>query len=77
MAKVSLAGVEVDLSGFTPTTYAVDGGSRGGPPAIDGIGLSSFSYRPATCTVPATRSTGTSGFTRRRTGRVGERGPAG
>ncbi len=42
MAKVSLAGVEVDLSGFTPTTHAVDGGSRGVPPAIDGIGLSSF-----------------------------------
>ena len=42
MAKVSLAGVEVDLSGFTPTTYAVDGGSRGVSPAIDGIGLSSF-----------------------------------
>jgi hypothetical protein len=43
MAKVSLGGIEVDLSAFTPpTTYAVDGGSRGAPPAIDGIGLSSF-----------------------------------
>ena len=42
MVKVSLAGVEVDLSGFTPTTYAVDGGSRGAAPAIDAVGLSSF-----------------------------------
>lgn len=39
---MSLAGVEVDLSGFTPTTYAVDGGSRGAAPAIDAVGLSSF-----------------------------------
>ncbi len=44
MVKVSLAGVEVDLSDFMPATFAVDGGSRGAPPAIDieGIGLSSF-----------------------------------
>ena len=42
MAKVSLAGVEVDLSGFAPTTYAVDGSSPGVPPVLDGIGLSSF-----------------------------------
>ena len=42
MATVSLAGVDVDLSGFAPTTYAVDGRSSGAPPAIDGIGLSSF-----------------------------------
>lgn len=42
MAKVSLAGVEVDLSDFTPTTYAVDGSSRGVPPVLDAIGLSSF-----------------------------------
>ena len=42
MAKVSLAGVEVDLSGFTPTTYAVDGSSQGVPPVLDAIGLSSF-----------------------------------
>ena len=42
MAKVSLAGVEVDLSGFSPTTYAVDGSSRGVPPVLDAIGLSSF-----------------------------------
>ena len=42
MAKVSLAGVDVDLSGFTPITYAVDGGSAGAAPVIDGIGLSSF-----------------------------------
>ena len=47
MAKVSLAGAEVDLSGFNPTTYAVDGGSRGVPPVIDGIGLSSFFFVPA------------------------------
>ena len=42
MAKVSLAGVEVDLTSFTPTTYAVDGSSRGVPPVLDAIGLSSF-----------------------------------
>ena len=42
MAKVSLVGDEVDLSGFTPTTYAVDGSSRGVPPVLDAIGLSSF-----------------------------------
>ena len=42
MARVSLAGVDIDLSGFTPTTYAVDGGSRGVPPTLDAIGLSSF-----------------------------------
>ena len=42
MARVSLAGVDVDLSSLTPTTYAVDGGSRGAPPALDAIGLSSF-----------------------------------
>ena len=47
MAQVSLAGVEVDLSGFTPTTYAVDGGSRGVPPAIEAVGLSSFFFVPA------------------------------
>ena len=47
MTKVSLAGVEVDLSGFTPTTYAVDGGSRGVPPVIDAIGLSSFFFVPS------------------------------
>ena len=47
MASVSLAGIEVDLSGFTPTTYAVDGGSRGVPPAIDAIGLSSLFFVPA------------------------------
>ena len=52
MVKVSLAGVDVDLSGFVPTAYAVDGSSSGVPPAIDGIGLSSFfvpgdgRYRP-------------------------------
>ena len=41
--KMSLAGgVEVDLSGFTPTTYAVDGSSRGVPPVIKAAGLSSF-----------------------------------
>lgn len=42
MARVSLAGADVDLSGFAPTTYAVDGGSTGVPPVIDAIGLSSF-----------------------------------
>ena len=49
MASVSLAGIEVDLSGFTPTTgpYAVDGGSRGAPPVIDRVGLSSFFFVPA------------------------------
>ena len=49
MASVSLAGVDVDLSGFAPTTgpYAVDGGSRGAPPVIDAIGLSSFFFVPA------------------------------
>ena len=47
MASVSLAGVEVDLSGFTTTGYAVDGSSRGAPPAIDGIGISSFFFVPA------------------------------
>ncbi len=49
MANVSLLGIEVDLSGFTPTTgpYAVDGGSRGDPPVIDGIGLSSVFFVPA------------------------------
>ena len=47
MAKVSLAGIDVDLSGFNPTTYAVDGGSRGAPPVIDAIGLSSFFFVPA------------------------------
>ena len=48
MASVSLAGGEVDLSGFTPTNgpYAVDGGSRGVPPVIDAIGLSSFFFVP-------------------------------
>ena len=46
MASVSLGGVDVDLSGFTPTTYAVDGASRGVPPAIDAIGLSSFFFVP-------------------------------
>ena len=49
MAKVSLAGSEVDLSGFTPTNgpYAVDGSSRGVAPVIDAIGLSSFFFVPA------------------------------
>ena len=47
MASVSLAGVDVDLSGFDPVTYAVDGSSRGVPPAIDAIGLSSFFFVPA------------------------------
>ena len=47
MAKVSLAGVEVDLGGFSPTTYVVDGGSRGVPPVLDAIGLSSFFFVPA------------------------------
>ena len=47
MASVSLGGITVDLSGFTPTTYAVDGGSRGVPPVIDGIGLSSVFFVPA------------------------------
>lgn len=42
MVTVSLAGNEIDLSGFTPTTYAVDGRSAGAAPVIDGIGLSSF-----------------------------------
>ena len=42
MATVSLAGVDVDLSGFDPITYAVDGSSPGVPPVIDAIGLSSF-----------------------------------
>ena len=46
MAKVSLAGVEVDLSGFTYDTWAVDGGSDGVAPLIDGIGLSSFFVPP-------------------------------
>ena len=48
MAKVSLGGSEVDLSDFTPTTgpFAVDGGSAGRPPAIDGLGLSSFFVPP-------------------------------
>ena len=41
-AEVPLAGVEVDLSGFTPAAYAVDGGSRGVAPAIDAGGLSSL-----------------------------------
>ena len=47
MANVSLGGTDVDLSSFDPTTYAVDGGSRGVPPAIDAIGLSSFFFVPA------------------------------
>ena len=47
MARVSLAGFEVDLSGFTYDTYAVDGGSRGAPPVIDRVGLSSFFFVPA------------------------------
>ncbi len=47
MAKVSLAGFQVDLSGFPYTTYAVDGSSRGDPPVIDGIGLSSLFFVPA------------------------------
>ena len=47
MASVSLGGVTVDLSGFTPDTYAVDGGSRGVAPVIDGIGLSSVFFVPA------------------------------
>ena len=48
MAKVSLGGVEVDLTGFTPNTgpFAVAGGSAGVPPVIDGIGLSSFFFVP-------------------------------
>ena len=52
MVTVSLGGVEVDLSGFTPTTYEVGGISRGVPPVIKAIGLSSFDapaggvYRP-------------------------------
>ena len=48
MAKVSLGGFEVDLSGFTPTdgSYAVDGSSAGAAPVIDGIGLSSFFVPP-------------------------------
>ena len=48
MAKVSLGGIEVDLSGFTPTEgpYAVDGSSAGAAPVIDGIGLSSFFVPP-------------------------------
>ena len=46
MAKVSLGGVDIDLSAFNPTTYAVDGGSRGVPPAITRIGLSSFFFVP-------------------------------
>ena len=48
MASVSLGGVDVDLSGFTPTTgpFAVDGGSRGVAPVIDGIGLSSVFFVP-------------------------------
>ena len=52
MAKVTLAGHELDLSSFTPDTWAVDGGSDGVTPIIDGIGLSSFfvpstnEYRP-------------------------------
>ncbi len=64
MVKVSLAGVEVDLSGFTPTTYAVDGGSRGAAPAIDASGSARSSCPPAACTAPATRSTGSPGSTR-------------
>ncbi len=47
MAKVSLGGVDIDLSAFNPTTYAVDGGSRGVPPVITSIGLSSFFFVPA------------------------------
>ena len=48
MARVSLGGFEVDLSGFTPTEgpYAVDGSSAGVPPVIDGFGLSSFFVPP-------------------------------
>ena len=47
MASVSLAGNEIDLSSFDPDTYAVDGSSRGAPPVIDAIGLSSFFFVPA------------------------------
>lgn len=47
MVKVSLAGVDVDLSAFTPTTYAVDGSSLGVPPVIWALGLSSFYFVPA------------------------------
>lgn len=49
MASVSMGGVTVDLSGYTPTTgpFAVDGGSRGVAPVIDGIGLSSVFFVPA------------------------------
>ena len=49
MASVSLGGITVDLSGYTPITgpYAVDGSSRGVPPVIDGIGLSSVFFVPA------------------------------
>ena len=44
MVRVSLGGLNVDLSGFSPTTYTVDGASPGVPPAIDAIGLSSFFF---------------------------------
>ena len=47
MVRVTLAGVEVDLSGFTPATHAVDGGSRGVAPVIQRVGLSSFFFVPA------------------------------
>ena len=44
--KVSVGGVDIELSGFTPTTHAVDGSSRGAPPALRSVGLSSFFFVP-------------------------------
>lgn len=46
MASVKLAGVEVDLSAFNPTSYAVNGNSGGAAPVIDGMGLSAI-FGPA------------------------------
>ena len=47
MARVTLGPVEVDLGGFDPATWAVDGSSRGVAPVLDAIGLSSFFFVPA------------------------------
>ena len=46
MASVSLGGTEIDLRGFTPTTYAVDGSSRGVAPIVKSVGLASFYFVP-------------------------------
>ena len=66
LVKMSLAGgVEVDLSGFTPTTYAVDVAPAAFRRSSRLSALARSSCLPAAFTVPVTRYTGSSGFTRR------------